>query len=142
MTSKQSASQVFDDAKYALEDFIDKNSDVISQYLSLQEDVDLAESQLKEVIKETRENAYTRFGVYRYVPVWKKYIDYAEALNSASPEEKKKIQEITTITANVDMKKFDDMVKNLEIRRDVWVKAYKEEPMKGRVNFIKTKEEV
>lgn len=119
---------------YALRDKLQKeNKILIEKWESLKKLVEECEGDMKVACREERRNVQVGTTEFIVVPAYRKWIDYDAAVVAVGEKNRKKLDDITVITKDVDMRRFTDYCREGIFPEDARVKSYREESMTPRI---------
>lgn len=114
------------------------NDEVFKQFAELQIRTGKAESALKTAAREEGQDIEDKFFTVKVTQRWSKSYQPEKAIEVATPKERK-IIESECIVTSIDRSKFEQLVKDDKISKQVAQAAFREEPLTASVT-IKAKE--
>lgn len=119
-----------------LQTWIEEHGDVYEEYVHLKEQYERATEEMKAACRMV--GGELQAGPTRFVvtPSYKKWLDYETLTAMLSPEQMWTVDTITTVTRDVDMKKFQRLCDAGLIPEEARLAAYREEEKSKSVRMI------
>ena len=132
MTSKSNPLESYTQKGLELRQFREKNKKVLSAFDSLLVEANAAETDLKNYAREQKQNLKNQYVKVTFAPAFRKWYDVDFLLKKASPK-LVKVLEKECVEKVIDKKRFEELVDEGVVPKELKVEAYRERELLSRV---------